>query len=150
MPTAATYETDDAVYVRGLFNGWTPDPLPSPGWAGIVEEGKALVPNPVPSTSQEAPTIYAVYGLRYSRTVGCYEGTVAPVRYGRLIVGRFIQADGVDIGALRLLRKAIVSLLEDAPEGPLDFDTQAAVSEAVARADSGFVAQNLVVPFVGA
>jgi hypothetical protein len=149
MPTAADYETADAVYVRGIFNGWTPDPLPSLGWAGVVEEGKALVPNPAPSASQESPTIYAVYGLRYGRTVGDYEGLSCPVRFGRLIIGRFMQADGVDVGALRLLRQAIVALLEEAPDGPLCFDTQAAISEPVVRADSGFVAQNLVVPFVG-
>lgn len=149
MPTAADYETPDAAYVRSLFIGWTPDPLPSAGWAGIAEEGKALVPNPVPSGQQGAPTVYAVWGLRYTRTVGCYEGLVAPVRYGRLVISRFMEADGVDEGPLRLLRTALVSTLEDAPEGALEFDTQAAVSAGVGDVP-GWLIRNLVVPFVGA
>jgi len=150
-PTVATYKTTDAAYVRSLFAGFVPDPESLPGWAGIAQEGTAIVPNPVPSGRQAAPTIYAVWGLRYGRRWSDYEGTTAPARTGRLIVSRFMEANGVDDGPCRLLGTAILSKLLELPDGgDLDFDVQEADDQPPVANGDGFVILNLVVPFVGA
>lgn len=148
--TAADYETGDCTFVRSLFQGFAPDPAQLPGWAGISPEGKAIVPQPAPSTTTGAPTIYAHWGLRYRRVIGDYEDTSAPIRYGDLVITRYQQADGVDLAPLRLLRAEIVDVLAAASDdGPLDFILQAVRSEGITYMGP-WAAQNLVAPFVGA
>lgn len=148
MASASDFEESDYAFVRGLFPpDWTPDPLPSTAWRGIVQENGILDPNPAPTGRMESPTVYAAWKLDYDDFDGCYEGDVAPVRYGRLTVARYIEK-GARKGPLRKLRTAILDKLADAPDDPLGFNVQQARSVAVGYVGPWFV-ENLVVPFAG-
>jgi hypothetical protein len=148
MSSAEDYEETDYAFVRGLFPpDWTPDPMPSAAWRGIVQENTAIDPDPAPSGRMEAPTVYAAWKIVYDEIEGDYEDEGAPVRYGRLQVARFIEK-GARKGPLRLLRRAILRQLAGAPDEPLGFDIQAARSVTVGYIGPWFV-ENLDIPFAG-
>lgn len=148
MPSEADWEEEDYAFVRGLFEGWTPDPLPSPAWRGIVQEGRGLKPDPEPTGKAEQPTLYAAWAISYTRLIGDYGGDTAPVRYGEVVVSRFIEP-GVGKGPLRLLRRAILAQLDGADEdGPLTLNPRAARSVKVGYV-AGWYVENVVIPFCG-
>jgi hypothetical protein len=149
MATAGDYEEVDYAFIREqIFHpAWIPDPLPSESWRGIVQENSAIDPDPVPSFDTTAPTIYAAWKIDYDEVEGCYEGHGAPVRYGRLVVARFVQK-GARKGPMRKLRDAILKQVEAAPDDPLGFDVQTARTVTVGYVGPWFV-ENLVIPFAG-
>lgn len=148
MASAEDFEELDYAFIREqIFHpSWVPDPVPSEAWRGIVQENRALVPDPVP-TAEGPPTVYAAWNIVYDEFEGDYEGQGAPVRYGRLTVARFIQK-GASKGPLRKLRAAILKQLGSAPDEPLGFDVQQARTVTVGYVGGWFV-ENLVVPFAG-
>lgn len=151
MAAAPTdYEETDFAFVRDLFVDWTPDPMPSAAWAGIVQENGALTPDPEPTGKTEAPTVYAAWTLTYDTLDGDYEGKSAPVRYGRLTVARYTEP-GSRKGALRKLRAALLNRLAQANalDGPIGFDLQGSKPVAVGFVGGGWFVENLVVPFAG-
>lgn len=149
MALLETFEDEDYAYVRGLFEGWTPDPMPSPNWLGIVQENSALDPMPTPSGKTEAPTVYAAWTMDCDDTEGDYAGEQAPCRWGRLTVACFTEP-GARKGALRKLRNAIRKLLDAEDDGILAFDLQNAKVLRVGEVAGGWYVENFVIPFVGA
>lgn len=127
MPTAEDYEERDHAFVREeIFSpDWTPDPLPSTAWRGIVQDGEYLVPDPQPTTSGD-PTVSGAWDLVYDELAGDYGGEAAPVRYGRLRVTGLIQK-GAMMGHMRRFFRAVRKQIGAAPEdSPLDFNVQTA------------------------
>lgn len=127
MATAEDYEEVDHAFVRQQIFGpdWTPDPMPSTAWRGIVQDGEALKDDPQPTSSGD-PTIYGAWDLIYDTLEGCYEDVGAPVRYGRLRVTGLLQK-GAATGYLRIFFRAIRRRVADAPpDGPLGFTIQEA------------------------
>lgn len=127
MPTAEDFEEIDHRFVREeIFSrDWTPDPMPSSAWAGIVQDGEYLVPDPEPTAAGD-PTVYGAWDLVYDQLQGDYGGESAPVRYGRVRVTGLIQK-GAMMGHLRRFFRAVRSQIDAAPDGgPLDFDVQTA------------------------
>ncbi len=148
MPADDFEELDYAHVREQIFpSDWTPDPLPSEAWRGLVQENSYLVPDPAPTGRLEAPTVYAAWKLDYDDFESDYGGEGAPVRYGRLTVARFIEK-GAKKGPLRKLRTAILRRLLDVPDEPLGFDVQKARSVTVGYSGPWFV-ENLVIPFCG-
>lgn len=149
MATAEDFEEQDYRFIREqIFHPtWTPDPVPSAEWRGIVQENTRIVPDPAPTGESDRPTVYAAWKIDYDEFESDYGGTGAPVRYGRLTVARFIEK-GAKKGPLRKLRTAILKQLQAAPDEPLGFNVQDARSVTVGYV-SGWFVENLVVPFCG-
>ena len=144
---ADDYRETDYAYVRDVFPpGWTPDPLPSPKWHGMLQENGYFPEDPIPS-GQEGPTIYAGWVLEYDLFEGDYEGESAPARWGRLTFDRYLEA-GAKKRALRLLETAIIRALDTAPEGPMGFDLQSAKPVWVGFV-GGWYLEKLVISFCG-
>jgi hypothetical protein len=152
MATTGDYEESDFEFIRTeIFPpGWAPPSSSSPEpwtWFGIAHVYSYLVPPPEPSTDTTRPSMFAAWRLVYDEVEGDYGGQSAPVRYGRLIVERYLQK-GLKGGQLRLLRTALLDQLQTAPDEPLGFDVQEAKTVPV-----GFVGpwlqENLVIPFCG-
>lgn len=124
MPSVATYKREDKAFVREqIFKDWTPSPLPSTAWLGIVEDGQYLVPDPQPTAAGD-PAVYAAWDLVYDDLAGDFEDQRAPIRFGRLRVTGLIQKGAMG-GYLDRLFEAVFNRLEDAPsDGPLGFTLQ--------------------------
>lgn len=149
MATVEDFEEVDYAFVREqIFSpDWTPDPMPSSNWAGIVPQNVFLVPDPQPATSGD-PTVYAAWNLIYDSLEGDYGDESAPVRDGRLTVARYLQKGALE-GPLRILRRAILARIAATQEdGPLNFQLQRARSVPVGYVGDWFVV-NLVIPFAG-
>lgn len=149
MSSLLDFEDDDYEFVRELFEGWTPDPLPSDKWRGIVQENSALDPAPTPTGKMQAPTVYAAWTMDVDETRGDFSGSQAPCRWGRLTVACFTEP-GARKGALRKLRKALRALLDAQVDGALEFDVQNAKTQRVGEVAGGWYVENFVCPFVGA
>jgi hypothetical protein len=148
MSSLEDFEDEDYAYVRGLFEGWTPDPMPSPNWLGIVQENSALDPTPTPTGKMESPTVYAAWTIDIDETEGDFAGLQAPCRWGRLTVACFTEP-GARKGSLRKLRKALRRLLDAENEGALDFDVQSAKVQRVGEVAGGWYVENFVCPVIG-
>lgn len=127
MATAATYAKEDKAFVRqAIFGpGWTPDPLPSSAWRGIVQDGEYLSPDPAPTASGD-PTLYGAWDLVYDNLEGCFEDVGAPVRYGRLRVTGLLQK-GARLGYLDAFFETVCQRIgQSPPDGPIGFTVQEA------------------------
>lgn len=125
MATAEDYEEVDHAFVRQeiFAPDWTPDPIPSTAWRGIVQDGEYLVPDPQPTSAGE-PTVYGAWDLVYDDLAGDFEDESAPIRYGRLRVTGLIQKGGM-MGHLRRFFRAVRRQVAAAPpDGPLGFTIQ--------------------------
>lgn len=158
MATAEDYEEVDFEFIRrevfppGWAPPWTP-PAEAPEesepwtWFGISQNYAYLTPPPEPSSDTTKPSLFAVWRLVYDEVEGDYGGQSAPVRYGRLIVERYLQK-GQKAGQMRYLRTALLNQLQDVPDDPLGFDVQGAKTVPVGYAGPWLV-ENLVIPFCG-
>jgi hypothetical protein len=152
MATAKSYEEGDHKFVREtvLPDGWEPPSASSPApwtWWGIVHAYSYLVPAPEPTTDTTKPSMFAAWRLVYDEVQGDYGGQVPPVRYGRLIVERYLQK-GLRGGQLRQLRTALLNQIDTAPDEPLGFDVQQAKTVPVGF-KGPWLQENLVIPFCG-
>ena len=151
MPTTLDYEQLDYEHVRVLLEGWTPDPLPTPNWRGLVQENRPIQGGaPVPSGNAAEPTMFGAWNLTYDELDGDYEGATAPVRNGRLTIGLFTEP-GAGKGALRQIRSELRQLLDaHVADAPIEFDVQLAKTVKVGQTGGGaWFAENFIVPFVG-
>lgn len=150
MATVEDFEEVDYAFVREqIFSpDWTPDPMPSSNWAGIVPQNVFLVPDPQPATSGD-PTVYAAWSLTYRSFEGDFEDEAAPVREGDLTVAGYLQKGAME-GYLRQLRRAIRARIKTtAADGPLSFVLQDARVVNVGYVGGGWFVQNFVIPFTG-
>jgi len=149
MPTAEDFEEIDHRFVReDIFSpSWTPDPMPSSAWRGIVQDGEYLVPDPQPTTAGE-PTVYGAWDLVYDSVEGDFEDVGAPIRQGRLRITGLIQK-GAMMGHLRQFFKAAKRRVGNATsDGPLGFCLQE--TKLVPLGNHGpWRLQMIEIPFVG-
>lgn len=146
MSTALSYPKDDRAYVMERLD-FTPSPLPSAGWVGMIPENSRFATEPRPTGNPRNPTMMAVWRLTYDSLEGDFEGSSAPVRRGTLRV-EIITELGAGQGGILELRDAILARLDDNSADPqLYFDVQKS-NLAGATATDPWFRQSLLVPFL--